>query len=493
MVTNSNNNNKDETSPLIPPFQDNLASIVAAEDQPDRTPTTEDNGGGHSGTYEMIADAVMDIQNAVIVEYNNVKDAFMDEFHQHEEDAYFLDMALTRGLSILPGDLEQAAADDTVNSAAAAVAAAIDAVNVLPTWTETIIEATPADTTARPTTETELANAAPAKTYPSLSAYLLFASAVISLSAIGPLLELQDDVHPAMKLYWRQIVTSIMLLPLALHSFYKHGWNSRVDWCFFFITAAAYAVNCGGFVMALDYTSVGNAVIFGNSQALIMLIAKVFMGHHLTVVEATGAMVASLGAVLCSRDSSSMDSGNSSTNTDNDGNGSSSLCGDLLALFSGFGGVVYLVFAKQVRPCMTLYVFMFLMMFTSSCLVLIFMLLTRQELSFDRNITIGMFGWMNLAPHRLGLEIYMVVICNLLGSMGYVRAMQDFDNLVIAVASLMEPVVAELLALALGVGTLPGLEGWIGNGLVMGGTLAVVSAPQPQQQPPQPSKDQGRC
>jgi hypothetical protein len=71
--------------------------------------------------------------------------------------------------------------------------------------------------------------------------------------------------------------------------------------------------------------------------------------------------------------------------------------------------------------------------------------------------------------------------------------MQDFDNLVIAVASLMEPVVAELLALALGVGTLPGLEGWIGNGLVMGGTLAVVSAPQPQQQPPQPSKDQGRC
>jgi len=35
------------------------------------------------------------------------------------------------------------------------------------------------------------------------------------------------------------------------------------------------------------------------------------------------------------------------------------------------------------------------------------------------------------------LELIMVVLCNLFGAMGYVRAMHFFDNLVISVAALM--------------------------------------------------------
>jgi len=45
---------------------------------------------------------------------------------------------------------------------------------------------------------------------------------------------------------------------------------------------------------------------------------------------------------------------------------------------------------------------------------------------------------------------------------------------VIAVAALMEPVVASFTAVAMNVGVLPGLEGWIGNFLVAAGTLAVL-------------------
>lgn len=55
--------------------------------------------------------------------------------------------------------------------------------------------------------------------------------------------------------------------------------------------------------------------------------------------------------------------------------------------------------------------------------------------------------------------------------------MHYFSNLVISVATLMEPVVAELTAVALGVGTFPGLMGWVGNILVIIGTLAVVYRP----------------
>jgi len=55
--------------------------------------------------------------------------------------------------------------------------------------------------------------------------------------------------------------------------------------------------------------------------------------------------------------------------------------------------------------------------------------------------------------------------------------MQYFDSLVIAVAGLMQPVVAEFVAFFIGVSFLPGLLGWLGNLLVFGGTIAVVYDP----------------
>jgi hypothetical protein len=46
--------------------------------------------------------------------------------------------------------------------------------------------------------------------------------------------------------------------------------------------------------------------------------------------------------------------------------------------------------------------------------------------------------------------------------------------LVISVSTLLEPIIAEVTAFALGVGLLPGPMGWIGNAMVILGTFAVV-------------------
>ena len=66
--------------------------------------------------------------------------------------------------------------------------------------------------------------------------------------------------------------------------------------------------------------------------------------------------------------------------------------------------------------------------------------------------------------------------------MGYLRSTQYFDNLVISVATLMEPVVASSLAFVVGVGVLPGFLGLIGNILVALGTLIVLK-PRGRKQP----------
>jgi hypothetical protein len=145
-------------------------------------------------------------------------------------------------------------------------------------------------------------------------------------------------------------------------------------------------------------------------------------------------------------------------------------------MISAVGGVFYLVFGKSLRShIQDAYVFMFFIMILGSNLTLLYMLVTGQDVSFSRDENIGMFGWMVVTrADRLALEVAMVVVCNFMGALGYVRAFQYFDNLVISVAALMEPVVATFIAFGLGVGMLPGTTGWIGNVLVATGTLAVV-------------------
>ena len=54
--------------------------------------------------------------------------------------------------------------------------------------------------------------------------------------------------------------------------------------------------------MALDYTSIGNAMVLNNSQAILLMLGKFFVGERITPGEATGALIAFSGAVLCSTD-----------------------------------------------------------------------------------------------------------------------------------------------------------------------------------------------
>lgn len=164
----------------------------------------------------------------------------------------------------------------------------------------------------------------------------------------------------------------------------------------------------------------------------------------------------------------------------------------------------YLVFAKTLREHVpNVFVFMFMVMLGGSCCVLLYLWISGEVFTFDRDISTGLWGWMNLRSDRLPLELWMVCICNLMGAMGYVRSMQYFDNLIIAVATLMEPgisialefafltsgkskahivflwfethtVVASFMAYCLKVGLLPSWSGWIGNFLVVVGTACVI-------------------
>ena len=149
--------------------------------------------------------------------------------------------------------------------------------------------------------------------------------------------------------------------------------------------------------------------------------------------------------------------------------------GDFIALLSAVAGVGYLVLASQVRAKFSsVYLFVFMIMLLSSFFTWVCIAFLGETVEFSRDIHIGLMGFLNTRYDRLPLEMFMVIVCNLTGAMGYVRAMQYFDNIIIAVVTLLEPVVASGLACMVGVGVLPGLLGWVGNIFVAMGTVMVI-------------------
>ena len=178
-------------------------------------------------------------------------------------------------------------------------------------------------------------------------------------------------------------------------------------------------------------------------------------------------VVAFSGAIMCSLDSSQ-----ESTDQDQEKN---AVLGDVLAILSAIFGVGYLTVAKVVRAKMSVTFFITCVMFVGSLMTLA-CVAASEDLTFDMNVYHGVFGGFDLsAPYyRIAVLAYLAIVVNGAGTMGYIRAMQAFDNTVIAVSTLLEPLIASIIAWFFHAGLLPGIEGWIGNLLVVFGTLGVV-------------------
>ncbi len=343
-------------------------------------------------------------------------------------DTGFFDMSMTRSLTILPDDLDELAEE---------------------------VGGYVKDPTA--------------DTGPPPFQYLALLSAVVAVSSNSTALHMLDGVAAPLKLYWRMTASYCALAPFAIHSIQKNGLPdlNLSGWVTFAAAVTAYSMHGCLFVSALDFTTIGNTVIYANSQALLLIIGKACVGERIHILEAVGVFVAFSGAILCSTDSEE-----SSEETDGP---NLAVFGDMLALGSAVTGVAYLTFAKAIRSDMSVTLFMFCVMFFGSFLVLFYIALTDgHNLEFSMNPYIGIFGWLDISKGRLPILIYLAIVVNILGTMGFVRAMEYFDTVVIAVATLMEPLMASLIAVAFHAGLLPGPVGWVGNFLVVAGTLGVV-------------------
>lgn len=371
------------------------------------------------------------IREGVYAEAELLKGSLTEQLRDAEEGrTYFLEMGMTRSLSIMPESIQDFA-DEAVGQ--------------------------------------QFPHEIPKEEGNVLGRYLSLLGAVLAVSSNGTALSLLHGVAPATKLFWRMTATAVCLCLFAVRTTYREGFPAltSLQWVTFAGAVLGFALQMLLYYYALAYTSIGNAVIGANSQSILLIVGRVVMGHRVLHMEGAGVFVAFVGAALCCLEESNDPLLEEAAST-------TTLLGDLLALLSGIFGLVYLTFAKAIRPHMPVTLFMFLVMALGSLLVLGFIVVSGVQWSPTLDPFDGLFGWLNREHNRLYILLFIALVCNVLGTMGFVRAMQYFDNIVIAVATLLEPTAATIIGYLMGVGDWPSAVGWVGNALVVTGTLTVV-------------------
>ena len=119
------------------------------------------------------------------------------------------------------------------------------------------------------------------------TAYVILASTVLGLSSIGPLLSFQDEGGVIFKILWRSSAFALALIPFVTASLVKDGVPSLPWKCIVSLVLAglSYGALAILFSWSLYYTTVGDAVIFANTQSIILLIGGGLAGQKISKVE----------------------------------------------------------------------------------------------------------------------------------------------------------------------------------------------------------------
>uniref|UniRef100_K3WKV7 EamA domain-containing protein n=1 Tax=Globisporangium ultimum (strain ATCC 200006 / CBS 805.95 / DAOM BR144) TaxID=431595 RepID=K3WKV7_GLOUD len=302
-----------------------------------------------------------------------------------------------------------------------------------------------------------------------LIGYILLFIALFTVSSVGVALDMVDNVAPLLKLFWRNTASSLTTFPLAMLAIRRNGaptLNKEFVLTMLFM-GTSYAFYLGSYVVSLSLTSVGHATLFNNAHSLLLVFVKLLMGQPVALFEGLGAAVGIAGGAVTTMDSTAT--------SESDRVVAPSALGDIVALVGALGGATYFVLAKKLRPKMDLLVFMWALTTVSAITLLLTMLAMGQDVTFSTDVHNGLFGWINPLPDRLLTVCYLVLVCDLMGTMGYISVMKYFDPIVISVVCLLEPIVATAMGIVVGVDAIPGYLTFIGATLVLGGTFMVIA------------------
>lgn len=296
--------------------------------------------------------------------------------------------------------------------------------------------------------------------------YILLVMALFAISSMGVAFNLQHDVDPFLKLFWRSSASMLVLVPLSVVSILQNGSPPLTIRLVLLLSTSsiAHALFLMTFLWSLSHTSISHAYIFNNCHSLLLVLGRVSIGNQVPKHELIGTGIGIVGGVLAAFDQSLIQASNIVR---------VSASGDFVALLGAIGGALYLTSVKQIRrdvdvPLLITAIFGLTTLFHFPVFALL-----QIPYNFSTDSKIGLFGW-TANVHTALIELYIVLICTIVGTLGYVGVLKYFDPIVISIVMLAEPILACFFGVLLHVEVIPGMYTIAGALLILFGTYLVV-------------------
>lgn len=242
------------------------------------------------------------------------------------------------------------------------------------------------------------------------------------------------------------------------------------------VAACGATFQFGCFVIALQATSQSNALLFNNMAPLVLLVLKVIRsrGASLQTLEVGGAAVAVLGGLVVTANSVGM----AAQQQDETKPANHELMGDAIALCGSVGSAIYLLANAKIRPLLPAPVQFGLLYLLAALLVMPIALtvgIGGPPAAFDASRD-GLFGWVRPEVDRLGVAVYVVIVCDSIGTLGWIVSLRYFTPLTVSVMILLLPIAAVVEGAFTGLEETPSLLTILGMLILIVGATEVVLA-----------------
>jgi len=277
---------------------------------------------------------------------------------------------------------------------------------------------------------------------------VLIAVGVTAVSFGGVLVRLADAPAFAVAFYRCAFAALILLAVGLLRHPNEYVRLTPRQWRLAALSGAALAVHFATWISSLSYTTVAASVVLVETQPIWVGLFGRFVGERPTRRGIVGIVVALAGTLVIS--GGAFDTG------------TRALWGDLLAVAGAIAAAVYVLLGRNLRQELSLVTYTSVVYSVSSVALAMVMIVSGTPFLGYPPETWLLFALMTAGPQLLGHTVFNYLL-------GQVRAS------VVAVALVLEPVMATILAFAI-LGEKPGPFTIVGGAIVLVGVYLAIAA-----------------
>ena len=310
---------------------------------------------------------------------------------------------------------------------------------------------------------------------PLLPGFVIVAIVVstICTALIIPFFKMITCGSPYLMSAWKALITVLFSLPLMIHEMRKYGDGVNklfsvknmltVLLCQVFSVLQTF---CQLIAMRMTYSS--HVLLFSGMASVVLFFWKIIKRLPVTSLEIAGILIALFGSAVISQSGG----GSSSEYSAHD-----IVAGDMIC----FLGSVFSAFNFQIlAPLLQVYRIGIYLVLSNSWVFMISLVsvfFSGFSMSFGLDAMTGFFGFLN--PKNIAISIFCLGLIGTYGALFTILiSLQYLSPMIVALSSLVQPMIAQIFSTALGLEGFPGIMTIIGGAVVLGGLFMVSqSAP----------------